>query len=88
MKPWNQIRQCRFTGAGRTYQEAWQNLRGEVAPSPVGTDIGTRLTQARTWLDRADEALKRGDLEAFGRAFANLRELLRVTGGATPEPKP
>ena len=75
-------------GAGRTYQEAWQNLRGEVAPSPVGTDIGTRLTQARTWLDRADEALKRGDLEAFGRAFAYLRELLRVTGGATPEPKP
>ena len=75
-------------GAGRSYQEAWQNLRGEIAPSPVGTEVGTRLAQARNWLDRADDALKRGDLEAFGRAFAYLRELLRVTGGAIPEPKP
>lgn len=75
-------------GAGRTLEEAWKNLRGELPPSPVGTDVGTRLGQARAWLDRADEALKRGDLEAFGRAFAYLRELLRVTGGAVPEPKP
>ncbi len=75
-------------GAGRSVQEAWKNLRGELAPTPVGTDVGTRLVQARNWLDRADEALKRGDLEAFGRAFAYLRELLRVSGGAVPQPKP
>ncbi len=75
-------------GAGRSVEEAWKNLRGELAPSPVGTDVGTRLVQARNWLDRADEALKRGDLEGFGRAFAYLRELLRVTGGAVPQPKP
>lgn len=69
-------------GAGRTLEEAWLNLRGETAPSPVGTDVTTRLNQARAWLDRAEEALKRGDLEGFGRAFSYLRELLRVTGGA------
>jgi hypothetical protein len=74
-------------GAGRTMEEAWQNLRGETAPAPVGTDIGTRLEQARQWLDRADAALKRGDLLEFGRAFAYLRELLRPTTGLDPVPK-
>ncbi len=74
-------------GAGRTVEEAWRNLRGEVAPAPVGTDVGTRLEEARAWLDRADAALKRGDLLEFGRAFAYLRELLRP-GGSGPSPTP
>ena len=74
-------------GAGRTAEEAWRNLRGEAAPAPVGTDVGTRLEEARAWLDRADAALKRGDLLEFGRAFAYLRELLRP-GGSVPPPVP
>ena len=72
-------------GAGRTFEEAWRNLRGEVAPAPVGTEVGARLRQARQWLERADDALRRGDLEEFGRAFGFLRELLRA---GTPDPEP
>jgi len=70
-------------GAGRTYQEAWQNLRGEVAPKPVGSDLSARLEEARQWLDQADAALRRGDLAEFGRAFSYLRALLGP-GSAPP----
>jgi hypothetical protein len=69
-------------GSGRSYEEAWANLRGEVAPKPVGSDLTERLAQAQTWIDRADEALKRGDLQEFARAWGYLRELLR---SVTPE---
>jgi hypothetical protein len=75
-------------GAGRTYDEAWRNLRGEVAPTPIGTEITSRLEQARDWLERADEALKRGDLQEFGRAFNFLRELLRQGGERTQGESP
>ena len=75
-------------GAGRTYQEAWQNLRGAAAPAAVGSASGPRLEQAREWLDRADAALKRGDLEEFGRAFGYLRALLRPAGLPARDPKP
>ena len=75
-------------GAGRTYQEAWQNLRGVAAPAAVGSASGPRLEQAREWLDRADAALKRGDLQEFGRAFGYLRALLRPAGDPAQEPKP
>ena len=75
-------------GAGRTYQEAWQNLRGVAAPAAVGSASGPRLEQAREWLDRADAALKRGDLQEFGRAFGYLRALLRPAGDPAREPKP
>ena len=75
-------------GAGRTYQEAWQNLRGVAAPAAVGSASGPRLEQAREWLDRADAALKRGDLQEFGRAFGYLRALLRPAGDPAQGPKP
>lgn len=75
-------------GAGRNYEEAWQNLRGSAAPAAVGSASGPRLEQAREWLDRADAALKRGDLQEFGRAFGYLRALLQPAGGPTPEEKP
>jgi hypothetical protein len=68
-------------GAGRTWDDAWRNLRGEIGPVPVGGDIAARLGQAREWLERADAALRRGDLEEFGRAFGFLRELLRAGAG-------
>lgn len=74
-------------GAGRTLAEAWQNLRGEAAPAPVGSDLGSRMDEARNWLDRADSALRRGDLLEFGRAFGYLRELLRP-GRPLPPPAP
>jgi hypothetical protein len=67
-------------GSGRNYQDAWLNLRGETAPQPVGSDLTARLEEARMWLDRADAALKRGDLAEFGKAFSYLRELLAPPG--------
>jgi hypothetical protein len=73
----------RRLGAGRTWEEAWSNLRGEVAPVPVGAEIASRLDEARRWMERADAALRRGDLQEFGRAFGFLRELLQ---SAAPEP--
>jgi hypothetical protein len=73
-------------GAGRTYEEAWANLRGETAPRPVGTDLTERLTQAQSWIERADEALKRGDLQEFARAWSYLRELFRIGPSAPPAP--
>jgi hypothetical protein len=74
-------------GAGRSYQEAWENLRGVTAPSPVAADLGGRLEQAREWMERAQAALERGDLEEFGRAFNFLRDILRG-GPAERRPPP
>ncbi|NOT08732.1 MAG: COG1615 family transporter [Gemmatimonadales bacterium] len=63
-------------GVGRTFADAWRNLRRESVPiaSPGGAEA--RLEQVRTWWRRADSALKRGDLEALNRAFMYLRTLL------------
>lgn len=63
-------------GTGRTFQEALQNLRGEISPSPVGRTSQALLDEMRRWWQRADSALKRGDLDALGRALSQLRELL------------
>lgn len=71
-------------GAGRSFEDAWRNLRGEIGPVPVGSDPATRLEQAREWLERADAALRRGDVEEFGRAFGFLREVLRAGRLALP----
>ncbi|MEZ4588549.1 MAG: UPF0182 family protein [Gemmatimonadales bacterium] len=61
---------------------------GEIGPTPVGTDLQSRLDQAKLWLERADDALRRGDLEEFGRAFGFLRELLRsATRPPAPDPE-
>jgi hypothetical protein len=64
-------------GAGRTMQEAWQNLLGVSAPLLSGGFAG-RLGEAQEWMAIADSALKRGDWSAFGRAFEALREVLRA----------
>jgi hypothetical protein len=73
-------------GAGRSYDDAWRNLRGETSPRPVGSDLTARLEEARMWLDRADAALKRGDLAEFGKAFSFLRELLAPAGASPAKP--
>lgn len=63
-------------GTGRNFEEAWRNLRGEISPSPVGPGSQALLDDVRRWWQSADSALKRGDLDALGRALAQLRELL------------
>ena len=52
------------------------NLLGASAPSIPGSAQATRLDEARRWLERADSALRSGDLTAFGRAWAGLRDAL------------
>lgn len=64
-------------GAGHDLEEAWQNLLGLSAPIISAGERGTQLLEARRYLEAADAALKRGDLEAFGRAWESLRRALR-----------
>lgn len=63
-------------GTGRTFADAWKNLRGEISPTPVGSGAQAVLDEVRRWWLHADSALKRGDLAELGRALAYLRELL------------
>ena len=63
-------------GTGRTYRDAWRNLRGEVSPAPVGAGAQAVLDEVRRWWLHADSALKRGDLAELGRALSYLRDLL------------
>jgi len=63
-------------GAARTPAAAWANLQGESAPLVPEPGLPDRVTEARRWATRADSALRAGDLEAFGRAFEALRQVL------------
>jgi uncharacterized protein UPF0182 len=64
-------------GAGHDLDEAWQNMLGLSAPLVSAAERGVILLEARRYLDAADAALRRGDLEAFGRAFEALKRTLR-----------
>lgn len=66
-------------GAGRSFAEAWENLRGGTVPVPAG-GAGVPLDAARRWLRTADEALRRGDLQGFARAFDALKAVLETAG--------
>ena len=66
----------RNLGTGRSYSEAWRNLRGEVGPLVPGAGPEAILEEARRWMRHADSAFKRGDFQEMGRAFQFLRELL------------
>lgn len=70
-------------GAGRTPAEAWSNLRGVGSPLDAPDRSAPLLAEARRLVERADSALRAGDLAAFGRAFEALR-LLLGTGRAGP----
>lgn len=66
-------------GGGRSMAEAWVTVRHPAgAPAPaVGNSDAATLRQARLWMLRADSAMARGDLTAFGRAIEELRTILR-----------
>ncbi|MBK7596471.1 MAG: UPF0182 family protein [Gemmatimonadetes bacterium] len=69
--------------AARDPESAWAELLGDPgAPKPPESAVAEaeRWLKAREWMARADSALARGDLTAFGRAFEALRKLL------APEP--
>ena len=72
---WVTVATGRRLGAGRTFQQAWDNLLGTSAPLPPGTGGGPPA-EARHWMRIADDALKRGDWATFGRAFDALRRVL------------
>ncbi len=57
----------------------WAELLGDrAAPRPLeaAASEAERWQKAREWMARADSALARGDLTAFGRAFETLRKVL------------
>ena len=76
--PWVAMAAPDRLGAGRTFEEAWSNLRGVTGPLPPGLGPRTPFEEARAWMLRADSALHAGDWEAFGRAFGALRRTLGV----------
>jgi uncharacterized protein len=65
-------------GAGHDLEEAWQNLLGLSAPVISAGERGTRIFEARRFFDAADAALRRGDFEAFGRAWEALKRTLKA----------
>jgi hypothetical protein len=65
-------------GAGHDAEEAWQNLLGLSAPVISAEERGSQLFEARRYIQAADAALRRGDLEAFGRAWESLKRTLRI----------
>ena len=75
-QPYIALAQGTRVGAGRSFAEAWDNLRGAGAPLPPGFGPLSPLEEARRWMLRADSALHAGDWEGFGRAFGALRQAL------------
>ncbi|MGH7586623.1 MAG: UPF0182 family protein [Gemmatimonadales bacterium] len=72
-------------GAGRDLAGAIRNLGGLGAPVPAWLG-GSRVDEARRWLERADSALRAGDWAAFGRAFEALRAVLDAQRADTAAP--
>ncbi len=74
---WLSLATPEHRGAGHDMQEAWQNMLGLSAPIISAGTRGTQLLEARRYIDAAEQALQRGDLEAFGRAWEALKRTLR-----------
>jgi uncharacterized membrane protein (UPF0182 family) len=72
---WVTVATGRRLGAGRSFTAAWENLQGMAAAPQAATSTGA-LSEARHWMRLADEALRRSDWAAFGRAFDALRGVL------------
>ncbi len=75
---WVSLAVADHRGAGHDLEEAWQNLLGLSAPIISAGERGTLLLEARRHIEAADEALRRGDLEAFGRAWDALKRSLKA----------
>lgn len=75
---WVSVAVSDHRGAGHDLEEAWQNLLGLSAPLISAGERGGQLLEARRYIDAADAALRRGDLEAFGRAWDALRRTLKA----------
>ncbi|MGH7735230.1 MAG: hypothetical protein ACREOE_16460, partial [Gemmatimonadales bacterium] len=75
---WVSVAVDRRLGAGTDLAAAWANLLGRTTTPVPGPGTTDRLADARRWVERADSALRRGDLAAFGRAFAALKELVEA----------
>jgi uncharacterized protein UPF0182 len=73
---WVNLARIDRLGAARTPATAWANLRGESAPVVPAPESPDAIAEARRWAARADSALRAGDLEGFGRAFAALKRVL------------
>lgn len=71
-------------GGGRDLRAAWASLMqpapGDTTMARSGPDADARLAALRSWILRADSALARGDLTAFGRAWEAVRGLLEEQG--------
>jgi hypothetical protein len=76
--PYVALVQGNRVGAGRSFADAWNNLRGVGAPLPPGLGPVTPYEEARRWMQRADSAWRAGDWAGFGRAFGALRQSLGV----------
>ena len=63
-------------GAGHDLEEAWQNYLGLSAPIISATERNTVLFEVKRHLAAADAALRRGDLETFGRQWEAIKRLL------------
>lgn len=61
---------------GAVHWESDGDSTRALTTTPQFVELG-RLEAARSWLMRADSALGRGDLTAFGRAWESLRGILR-----------
>ena len=75
---WVSVAVAERRGAGHDLEEAWQNLLGLSAPIISAGERGTELLEAGRYMDAADAALRRGDLEAFGREWEALRRILHA----------
>ena len=65
-------------GGGRTVAEAWRSVtETDYAAAPHHPEESAILESARRAVQRADTALRRGDMTAFGRAFEDLRRALQ-----------
>jgi uncharacterized membrane protein (UPF0182 family) len=66
-------------GGARQPADAWRSVTTtSAAATPESPAATTIVTNARTWMERADSALHRGDMTAFGRAFEELRRTLEA----------
>ncbi|HUL04566.1 MAG TPA: UPF0182 family protein [Gemmatimonadales bacterium] len=76
------------TADGATPGAALRALLASPAAAPEDTSLAAHLEVARRLAVEADSALAAGDLETFGRLYAELKRLLGVGGGKLAPSQP